>query len=486
MKKLFTILFVLIAFSAYSQSGITWSAVMNVAPAVYDNVYPRITTDAGGNPLVIWGRQSDESVFISRWNGTAFTTPLKINPSWLTVATQYWQGPHIAAKGDTVYVVVKRTPEALDTNHIYIMRSTDGGISFAAPSRVDFIADSISRFPTVAIDNAGNPIVGFMKINPNMSDARWVVAKSSDLGNTFSTDVKASGWSGGGAMVCDCCPGSIISYDTIALMLYRDNLSNIRDLWAGISTDGANSFTQGMPIDQGNWMLMSCPSSGPDGVIINDTLYTAYMSGATGSNMVYMSAASVSAMTGAAGSLLTGQFAGLNSQNYPRIAAAGNAIAIVWKQVVNGADQLALKFTGDIAAGLPASYDSVDLNNVTNTDVALTNGNIFIVWQDDNSGTVRFRSGAIIPSAVDEADGIYGLSIYPSLFDDFIQINNSGKRQIAVRITDVKGKEIYSEDNAAEKYVRLGTSAWKAGMYFVSARNKNSGAAKFYKVIKSR
>src|SRR6185295_4545046 len=253
--------FLCASFFAGAQNSITWSAGTNVAASSYGNLHPRIVTDGAGNPVIIWGRMSDQSVFISRWNGSAFTTPVNVNPSWLTVATASWMGPDIAARDDTVYVVMKQTPE--DTDHpIYIATSFDGGTTFSDPVQVDFIADSISRFPTVAIDASGNPIVGFMKFNSSFSDSRWAVTKSSDYGNTFSTDIKASGWSGGGATVCDCCTGSITVSGNIVCMLYRDNLSSIRDMWAGISTDGGDSFTEGIGIDQGNWILLSCPSSG--------------------------------------------------------------------------------------------------------------------------------------------------------------------------------------------------------------------------------
>src|SRR5262245_53432048 len=101
-------LFLLFAGAATSQSGITWTAGMNISANTYGNFHPRMALDAAGNPLVIWGRMANESVYFSRWNGSAFTTPVALNPPWLTVATATWMGPDIASKGDTVYVVAKR------------------------------------------------------------------------------------------------------------------------------------------------------------------------------------------------------------------------------------------------------------------------------------------------------------------------------------------------------------------------------------------
>lgn len=263
MKQFFAL--IAIAFCITANAQITWTMGMNISTITYSNMHPRMALDGAGNPMVVWGRMSDQSVFFSKWIGTMFTTPVKLNPTWLTVASAGWMGSDISSHGDTVYVVVKRTPEAIDTNRIFIFTSFNGGVTFNTPVEIGFIADSISRFPTVTTDATGNPIVAYMKFNSSFMDSRWVVAKSNDYGSTFSTDVKASGW-GSSAEVCDCCPGAIVSLGNKSAMIYRDNNSNIRDIWTGISNNNATSFPSGFEVDNNNWMVMSCPSSGPDGV----------------------------------------------------------------------------------------------------------------------------------------------------------------------------------------------------------------------------
>jgi len=281
MKNILVISFLLFSISVSAQSGITWTTGTDIYNNTYSNMHPRMALDRQGNPLIVWGKMSDESVYFSRWNGTMFTTPVKLNGT-MTVAAASWMGADIASHGDTVYVVMRQTPESADTSkHIYIVRSFNGGQNFSSPIRVEYIADSVSRFPTVTTDATGNPIVAFMKFNSSFMDSRWVVVKSNDYGTTFSTDVKASGW-GSSAEVCDCCPGAIVSSANKTAMLYRDNNSNIRDIWTGISNNNATSFPSGFEVDNNNWMVMSCPSSGPDGVIIGDTLYSTFMSSGSG------------------------------------------------------------------------------------------------------------------------------------------------------------------------------------------------------------
>lgn len=457
--------------SVNAQSNITWNGMgMDIANNSYDNRHPRIALDGAGNPLVIWGRMSDESVFFSRWNGTMFTAPVKLNPSWLTVSMGSYLAPEIASKGDTVYVVVKRTPETVDTNRIFIFTSFNGGLSFNPPVELAFIADSLSGYPSVTTDATGNPIVAFMKSDQPFVNPRWVVTKSSDYGNTFSTDVKASGQSGG--VVCDCCPAAIINSGSNIIMLYRSNIGNIRDIWAGISPDYGNTFPLGLNVDQSNWNIFACPTSGPDAEIIGDTLYTVFMNGASGSGRIYLSKTSISSGSVNSIDLLTSAIPGLGLQNFPRMAANGNAVAIVWKQNVNGNDQLPLLFTNDIANGFPALYDTVDLNDINIMDVALSNGNIFVVWEDDNTGTVKYRTGTFTPSTTTGINEFSqnNFSVYPNPAVTEIKINLFSKDNFEIEIINTHGKTILKTKNKTV----IDVSKFSNGIYFIIVREGNN------------
>jgi len=473
MRKILS--FIAITFCISVNAQITWNMGMNISTNTNGNMHPRIALDRLGNPLVVWGKMSDESVYFSKWNGTMFTTPVKLNPSWMTIATASWQSADIASHGDTVYVVVKRTPETSDTNRIFIFTSLNGGSSFNAPIELGFIADSISRFPTVTTDATGNPIVAYMKFNNSFMDSRWVVAKSADYGNTFSTDVKASGW-GSSAEVCDCCPGAIVSSGNKTAMLYRDNNSNIRDIWTGISNNNANTFASGFEVDNNNWMVMSCPSSGPDGVIIGDTLYSTFMSSGSGAYRTYLSKSSIS--TGVVSSLtnLTGTITGLSQQNYPRIATDGNAMAIVWKQNVSGVAQLPILFTNDITNGFSAAYDTVDLDNITNADIAMSNGKLYVVWQDDGSGTVKYRSGTYNQSTTGLSPlsfGEVGVRLYPNpVLSTLTLQSNIDLQNAEIKIFNLVGEKVLTLHKTSSP--ALDVAALTNGIYFlqVTANNK--------------
>ncbi len=387
MKKIFTSL-LLLASGMQCFAQVTWTTPVTVySTTPGGNYHPRIALNRAGDPYIIWGR-NDTRVYFSKWNGSGFTTPTVPSGS-LTTFAQSWAGPDLAAYGDTVYVSMKVTPENVSSNYIYLAHSYDGGSTFSAPVRVDNIDTNISRFPIVTTTANGNPMVAFMKFNASFSNAHYVVSRSADYGNTFSADVLASGATG---TVCDCCPAAIVSSGSTAVMLFRNNISNIRDTWAGISSDNGMTFPTTLNVDAHNWMLMSCPASGPDGLIIGDTLYTTFYSKASGTDLVYFGRSSISGLS-VANTPVTGTFSGLTSQNYPRIANSGGAAAIVWKQVVSGTTSVACAFTSNILSGFSGYTTVASGSGIANADVALSPGVVHVVWEDDNSDKVMYMKG---------------------------------------------------------------------------------------------
>lgn len=249
-------------------------------------------------------------------------------------------------------------------------------------------------------------------------------------------------------------------------MLYRDNNTNIRDTWAGISTNNATSFASGFAVDNNNWMLMSCPASGPDGVIIGDTLYSTFMNGMGGNYRTYLSKSSIS--TGAVNTVsnLTGPITGLGQQNYPRIATDGTAMAIVWRQIVSTVVQLPILFTNDIANGFTAAYDTVDVINITNTDVAMSNGNIFVVWQDDASGTVKYRSGTYtqVNAGIKEITET-NFTVYPNPVSTTITLQSNIDIQNAeIKIFNLLGELVLTQSKNRNATVDVETLT--NGIYF--------------------
>jgi len=457
MKRLLLIALTLVSANAIAQT-ITWSAPVSVAPSSDGNMHPRIALDGSKDPVVIWGNSAmGGRAMFSRWNGTTFATPVALNPMTLPVFTASWAGPNIASHGDTLYAVMKNQPE--DTGRMYIVRSFDGGQNWAAPVAISGITDT-SRFPTVTTDASGNPTVGYMQFDMGFGGARYVVSNSNNFGTSFNTSVMASNASGD---VCDCCPASVLRSGNTVVMLYRNNLANIRTIWARISTDGGNTFPDSVEVDNTNWMVMSCPSSGPDGVVIGDTLYSVFRSSVSGARF-YLSKASINTPQLISAGQFATNFTGLTQQDYPRIANTGNSVAMVWKQVVGTSSKLCFSFTNNVTTGFATAYDTLASSGVTNGDVVITPGAVHVVWEDVATGTVKYRKGTYTPVSIEEIlkTGT-SIEVYPNPANDYfsvstkdmagiyecILIDNSGKR-ISLIGTQTAGTASFSLSGVAQ------------------------------------
>lgn len=474
MKIYFTSLLLIASVIVNAQSGITWSPAVDISTSNFSNQHPRIATDGLGNPVVIWGKFTTKEVYFSKWDGTAFTTPVVLNPSSMPVFTASWAGPDLAAHGDTIYVVFKPTPE--DTNHIFIVNSYDGGNNFSSPVQVDALTDSLSRFPAVTTDSAGNPVVAFMRFGQSFLNAGYYVCRSNDYGNTFNRETAASMYQG--ENVCDCCPASIVTSGNTAAMLYRNNNNDFRTIWCGVSNDNSNSFPFGMEVDLTSWNIAACPSTGPDGIIIGDSVYSVFMSGDDA--RCYFSSASLSTYMPGNTNLLTDSIMGLSSQNYPRIANSGNKTGIILRQNIMGTGQLAFFYTEDIASGISHIYDTLANGSVINSDLTITDQAVFVVWQDDNSETVKYRKGTFSTAGVSTVEN-KNVLVYPNPVDAMFNVSSDGLKASDLMLFDVSGRNVQAKFSSSNGMVQCTVSQLAPGIYFLKSTEKDGSG--YYRMI---
>jgi hypothetical protein len=307
-----------------------------------------------------------------------------------------------------------------------------------------------------------------MKFNEGFIHPEYIVAKSTDLGDSFSHYAYVTDYSGG--TVSDCCPGTVIESGNATVALYRDNLRGVRNIWAGISTNGARTFAKGVQVDQTNWSTSDCQPNPPHGIIISDTLYSVYMSGGD-SSLIYLSKTTISGLT-ATSAPLTGNMTGLASQNFPRIANSGNATAIAWEQSVSGTTQICMAFTTDISKGLPSRYDTICTGVVANTDVAVGQGHVYIVWQDDSSGRVLSRVGRFEETVANKMlaeNTTIALITAPS--GKYFSVSLPGISSCLM--IDLQGKEYEMDMKCKKNTCKVNIEDMDAGVYIVRIFGKD-------------
>ena len=479
MKNLTILIAIFFAFiNLNAQSTINFSQPVTVAPSTFDNVRPRIVLTNNNNPVVMWGRGNNKKIFTARFNGSSFDAPVSHTPGTFQAFVTNWASAEIATAGDTVFVVYKSEPAL--TGGIYLTRSTDGGISFSDTIRVDNIEPNVSRFANIATAPGGNPVVTFMKFEPGWLDPQYAVINSTDGGNTFLADVVATSIAQGEA--CDCCPASLAIKDNQQVVLFRNNIGNLRNMWGALSTDGGLNFSTAGEIDQTNWNLNVCPSSGPTGFIYGDSMVYTWMSGASGSNRVYFGTVNLNNWQVGLNQMIA---LGGSSQNMPRIAGNEDTLAVVWEQVNGNSDLILISWSVTGPAGLGINIDTIGTStiNLVNPDVAYAEGVFHISYQDDASNTVLYKTATVstLTNLIELNKG-NSLLIYPNPAIKEITIE-ADKEITHISIADSDGSVIRNLSPHNE-IVTIETDDLSSGIYFLNVITKDGKKIKKQFIIK--
>lgn len=460
MKK--SLLLLVSGFSACTLCAQTlnWTTEVTVANgSTYGNVRPRVAATDNNIPLVVWGGGlANEPLYYARGNGAAFGMAMAL--STVDPAVMDWQGHDVGSNGDVVYVVFKQQPEMM--GNIYIKKSIDGGVTWSDTVRVDGMNPN-TRFPSIAVTDVGNPAVMFMSFDTTWMAATYVVTNSTDGGQTFPMPVNASGV--GGSDVCDCCPGYITTEGSNQAPAWRRNSNNRRDMWTAISTNAGSSFPAGIDVDNTDWLISACPSSGPSPHLNGDTITTVFMSGAGGGNRIYISTFSISTQMMGFTTELATNISSTADQDYPFISGNGDTMMVVWQQV--DGSNMNTYYTWSLTGAAGLVNNAVLLNSSTagtqqNPHVSYADGMFHVVFTNLANGNVVYKSATIVPNGELEISqpAVY---TYPVPSSSTVTISLSEKAQ-NVEVFDVTGKQVYSSalNNASVAII----PKQEPGMYF--------------------
>ncbi len=452
---------------------LSWSSEISVADgATYGKTRPRIAVTSGNIPVVMWGGGiSNEPLYAARWNGTGFNTPVIITPPNMDPFMDTWAGADIAASGNNVFVVFKVEPHM--TNNIYVVKSSDGGITWGAPVQVDAGIGPYDDLPSIAVSDAGNPSVMFMIFDSTMTSFSYAVASSVDGGATYLPAITISTL--GSSEVCDCCPGAMAIKGNYFVPAWRRNDSNTRDMWLALSNDGGATYNWGLDIDPTNWILNSCPSSGPSPFLTSDTVITAFMSGATGRNRIYINTHNYLTLQPGSTNFADSSVINTAIQNYPFLSGSSDTVVLVYQEAIAGNTEAMYSYSYNGASGL--INNSFVLNNSTTGNqkfphVAYGDNTFHFVWVDYVSGDVMYKAGSI-PTGLFENENSKTLAAYPNPSNEFIRIDVSmlNGNKATMEIVDINGKLIESVNVTGMKNYTLQKQL--PGIYLVKLTGEN-------------
>ncbi len=461
---------------------------VNLGPTVVVNsdktkgyARPRITLDKSEKPVVMWGRASNKEVYVATFNGPGFLSPLAVSPIGVTAYIQSWTGPSIASSGDTVFVAFKSQPES--TGFVYVVKSVDGGITFGDTTRVS--SENWSRFAEVSVKPGGDPVVTYMHFDPNFIDPKYVVVTSTNGGASFSAPVDAAGASQGEA--CDCCPGFVLAEAHRTIVLFRNNDNNLRDIWATVSTNGGISFNAGGDIDNNNWMVNICPSSGPNALTNGDTLISVWMSGASGYSRINVGQVDLNNIGASFNKEITP--GSVSNQDYPQIAGRGDTLGMVWQE--QSAGKMEIKFlkstTGikGFSSESPLTINPPSSSFNSNPDITFKKGIFHITWQSNTDQTVYYRTVDLVsPIDIEEAQQPL-FAVYPNPSKDVVRLIGQNIEGFSVIITSSTGQLVL--ENKLENYENIiDVTRLPEGVYMLEIKSEFQLRKGFTKIVIAR
>ncbi len=432
---------------------------------------PRIALLEGNRPVVYWGKTGGSpTLYLAIWQENAFSEPIPISTNG--IEPDLWGGglgPQIAAQDDLIFLVFENYG-----NGIYCVRSEDGGLTFSDPVSVfEAPVGRVATIPSLAITPSGNPVISFVTTNFSEQNAQYEVAHSLDGGVSFEPTVLANS-AAPGEEVCECCPASIITAtDDEWYLAFRNNDENLRDIWIAKSTDGGSSFAQATDIDNTDWVIQSCPQSGPDMLLSGDSIFTALYSGANGSN-IYLSTLDKNTMQVGNQFQIPSVSGDSQNQNFPAIAGRGDTLAVIWQENGPGTSwdiNLAWTTTGTGVLQNQSMPVDNDLLSQKQPDIAFADGQFHIVYEDYKTSRVLYRTAGFEPIVQNESAPltVTSVSVTPNPVQEQLAIvvqGTEGKHFTAI-LFDANG-QLVGHFNGLSDQMNIDTDRLKSGIYFIN------------------
>jgi hypothetical protein len=343
----------------------------------------------GGNT---WGFP----VAVSFQSSTGLPVPFDIKPKIEADANM------LSPNANFLYACWERDNINAVNSDILVSRSTDNGITFSAPLRINDIAPNMSLglWPEPAVAPNGNLFVSWLDA-PYWVQApgQMFVDRSFNGGQTFGGDVLAANlWTvgqtlNGGGMGSF---GSILSYPSIVVSPQNSN-----DIYIAYAADPDAGFVRDQRLDLG-----SAPGSAnsyvqalPPGTNIaanGRAVYAVYADDRNGNEDIYFNYSPDGGATWQNPDIrLDTDPPGAGQSVGPVIATSGNFVYVAWVDNRNGAGDIYFNYS----ANNGMTWQATDIRLNTGVlpgsggggapDIACTGNNVYVVWEDFRNGVLN-------------------------------------------------------------------------------------------------
>lgn len=388
MKYNFTLIFIFSAFLMHAQIGINWSDEIPISESGNSSPVVRVLED--GTPVIIFGESGD--IYFTKRVNNQFTEPRVLQTASTVDPFIYgFAGIDMATFGNEIFIVMENW-----TTGTHVIHSTNGGDTFSDPVNLfDPEQGKWTIFPSIDVDDQGNPVVSVLYENIDETEAVYYVISSDDGGISYNSPVIANELADG-QYVCECCPSDLYVDGDITYLIFRNNNNNQRDTWIAKSDNNNLSFDVSTDIDETDWMLNACPVSSPNiSSMLGDSLIGVWMSGAFGPTRIYCNSIDQNSME--IGSLIEMPLSGSGVQRNPDVAGGDGNVCVVWDEsgIPDTNRDIIFAFSHEGSANL--TYNLTNLTQkmgVQRSPSIAYNNEVFHLVYKDESGLV-YREGMV-------------------------------------------------------------------------------------------
>ena len=286
---------------------------------------PQLAVTVEGRVFLTYGSGKEIFVVRSDDGGITFAPPVKVATAPALMLGMR-RGPRVAAHGDRVTVT-------FPAKDLLAYTSADAGLTWTGPIIVNDGPDSAREgLHDLAVAPDGRLFATWLDLR--LGKMALFIAESADSGRTWTHNELL--YRSPEVSICECChPTALFDVAGNLAVMWRNWLGGSRDLWLLTRPAGSPRFSAPVKQGEGTWKLNGCPMDGGDIVARNNGTF----------DTVWQRAGEIFLQSGASPELR------LATGRQPVAARLATGTLVVWQQ---GADLWSAQLSSANAAGAPA------------------------------------------------------------------------------------------------------------------------------------
>jgi hypothetical protein len=382
----------------------------------------------------------------------------------LTIDTAVSCNPTVSASGQVVHVIWNDFRSGY--SDIYYKRSTDNGESWAVDKRLTL--NAYASNPSMSVSGS---IVHAAWYDDRDGNFEEYYKRSLDGGQNWNPDIRLTNNIGNSLR-----PSISVSGLTVHLVWYDDR-DGMLQIYYKRSTDGGNSWGADAKLTNSGYTA-GFPSISASGLGVN----VVWLDARNGLPYIFYKRSTDGGVNWETDTQLTG---GIYSTGSPSISSSGLVVNVVWVDNRNGSFELYQKRSTD--GGESWQTDTRLTNksgNSENPSVAVSGSVVHTIWSDNRDGNPEIYykqdpSGNIVSVeniSPDLPDNFKLYQNYPNPFNPATTISYSIPKIsfVSLKVYDILGREIktlVNEDMTAGNYsVNFDASNLAPGIYFYTIK----------------